>query len=643
MVKENETKEILINEFQGKPTIEAVKDILISNIKFNWIERKVSYFRNKKIQIYLNQNLEKEYFRLLYEYSEANKNKQKNKLTTIKFDYKIIKNYDIKIGKEEVVAINEIITENKEELSSDNISKNELDVISSIGKEIPGKDKNKSEKPKKSKSISNNRDNLQSKIKDKRIKEKVKVITQNLDEEQLNNINKSKLDSSLTDKDKTIKNKSNLEVLMEERKIYNSIDYIESFDYNYSEGIYKDYLCYIDYSNDIDSHEEKYTINNIFKYVNESYIPSYDDYEYDEYCFDDLIYPLLKLNDYQFNDTIEKICLGDFSWLYDEDEIDYVSIDSAVNIARERLYIEVTDKISKLINDNKILKDKLKYSNIKKVLNDNFNEIFEFIQENDLPHIKKEMIYNTENEIVDFICVENFNWMFDYLKKNVVEREYKNLVLNNEEEKIEIINICRARKINSLVHFTNIKNLTSIIMNGIIPVMFQDEYKINPEINDINRIDDHLECTSFSIEFPNYRFFYNLRDKNKDKRFVIIKVNPAVIWNKYRNFCIHNAADSRILAKNKYSLSKSSEFSKMFSNIGIINRETLNIPDNYTTDPQAEVLIEGHIEVKYIDEIIFKSYEDYNNFINNNQLKSNIKFKVNSRYFSARSDYNYWH
>lgn len=639
MVKGNETKEALINEFQGKPTIKVVKDILISNIKFNWIERKISFFRNKKIQIYLNENLEKEYLRLLYKYNEENKNIQKNKLTPIKFDYKIIKNDDIKVKSEEVKRVHEIIIKNKAESVLDNSSKNELDVISSIEKEKSDKDKKKQKKTKKSKSISNNRDNLQSEIKDKKIKEKANGITKNLAEDELSDVNKSKLDGGLTYKDKTIKNKSNLEVFIEERKNYNSI---ESYDYSYSEEIYKDYSYDIDYSNDIDFNEEKYTINNIFKYVNESYIHSYDDYEYDEYCFDDLIYPLLKLNDYQFNDTIEKICLGDFNWLYDEDEIDSVSIDSAVNIARERLYIEVTDKINKLINDNKILKDKLQYSNIKKLLNDNFNEIFEFIQENDLPHIKKEMIYNTENEIVDFICVENFDWVFDYLNKNVVEREYKNLVLNNDEEKIEIINICRERKINSLLHFTNIKNLTSILMNGIIPVMFQDEYEIRSEINDINRIDEHLECTSFSIEFPNYRFFYNLRYKNKDRRFVIIKVNPEVIWNKYRNFCIHNAADSRILTKNKYSLSKSSEFSKMFSNIGNINREILNIPINYTTDPQAEVLVEGYIETEYIEEIIFENYNDYNTFIKNNDIKSNIKFKVNSRYFAARSDFNHW-
>ena len=280
--------------------------------------------------------------------------------------------------------------------------------------------------------------------------------------------------------------------------------------------------------------------------------------------------------------------------------------------------------------------------NIDNLLSDKFTEIFDMIFDNYITYSEEDMILSTTDEKINFICQKYLEWLVETLRKDVVEQEYKRLLVNDKQEKEEIIKICKERKIDGLLHFTNVNNLESILMRGIIPVWLHEAAKINSEKNDIERRDNHLECTSFSIGFPNYKFFYSIRNNNSDKRFAVIKIKPSILWEKYRVFCIHNAADNRIICKDSLALSKASEFKSMFDDIETINRELLNIPDNYTTDPQAEVLVEGCIEVDYIDEIIFNNYDDLNKFKNCNYINNQIKLRVDNKYFSPRVDYIYW-
>lgn len=76
---------------------------------------------------------------------------------------------------------------------------------------------------------------------------------------------------------------------------------------------------------------------------------------------------------------------------------------------------------------------------------------------------------------------------------------------------------------------------------------------------------------------------------------------------------------------------------------GKINRSELNIPKNYTTDPQAEVLIEGYISNEYIKSIYITNYDDFyfiEGIIKNNLYDYNVD--IMPSYFGARSDYKFW-
>ena len=64
-----------------------------------------------------------------------------------------------------------------------------------------------------------------------------------------------------------------------------------------------------------------------------------------------------------------------------------------------------------------------------------------------------------------------------------------------------------------------------------------------------------------------------------------------------------------------------------------------NIPTNYTTDPQAEVLIKDSIDTSYITCI---DTEGPNDKVRSLALNSRISYNPQSRLFNGRMDYARW-
>lgn len=209
---------------------------------------------------------------------------------------------------------------------------------------------------------------------------------------------------------------------------------------------------------------------------------------------------------------------------------------------------------------------------------------------------------------------------------------------NKEHNGIE--EIIKTRNIEHLVHFTNAKNIQSIMSNGIVPVKFHEKFGLKSYINDYLRSDELTETTSVSIEFPNYKMFYKLRIENPDKDWAIIFINSRVLLDKLCLFCYDNASNPEI--KNipyKKRMSKDM-FSKMFKDIKEYpSRKETRLKRYFTTSPQAEILISGIVEVDYIDKVIFintKTKEKYREFI-----PRFIKAEVIPEYFYAREDFKY--
>jgi hypothetical protein len=148
-----------------------------------------------------------------------------------------------------------------------------------------------------------------------------------------------------------------------------------------------------------------------------------------------------------------------------------------------------------------------------------------------------------------------------------------------------------------LVHFTRASNLPSILRHGLFPRARAAEIGIAPEINDRHRLDGHLNATSLSIAFPNYRMFYRLRNENPGVPWAVLAIHPAVLWLKDCAFCRHNAADARISNQPASTLSTRESFAGMFQEIeGLESRQAQNLHPSDPTDGQAEVLVFDVIE-----------------------------------------------
>lgn len=136
----------------------------------------------------------------------------------------------------------------------------------------------------------------------------------------------------------------------------------------------------------------------------------------------------------------------------------------------------------------------------------------------------------------------------------------------NSEQKDKIMEIVEKRKIEQLTHFTRLENLHSILENGLVPVSIQQNMKIPSVHNDEQRIDSKLDCTSCSVEFPNYKLFYFFREnKFPGTRWVVVVLNKDVLFSpKNISYYYHTNAASFSRLSSIKELSTANAFQNMF-------------------------------------------------------------------------------
>jgi len=218
---------------------------------------------------------------------------------------------------------------------------------------------------------------------------------------------------------------------------------------------------------------------------------------------------------------------------------------------------------------------------------------------------------------------------------------------NKVENRIDSIKkIIEQKKILSLIHFTPITNLPSILEHGLLSRRDVDNL-INRSsllVNDSLRLDGYKEAVCLSISFPNYRMFYKYRSQDEENldKWVVIGINPEILWKFNCAFCSHNAAsnEARFIYLEERKDPRTLE--SLFDDYGDIRRATLNIPGNYTTNPQAEVLVFDSIPVTEFQKIYFNNIKIFNTFLNENYIEQNSLFEVNPFYFNHRKDHRYW-
>lgn len=204
-------------------------------------------------------------------------------------------------------------------------------------------------------------------------------------------------------------------------------------------------------------------------------------------------------------------------------------------------------------------------------------------------------------------------------------------------EKCRIKQFARARGITHFVHFTNIENVDSILRCGLLTRLCMDEKQLPYHNNDAYRYDDLQDSISLSIMFPNYKMFYKLRKEQSDTRWAVLFLPAEEVLNYDCVFCKTNAANNEISTIPVCQRKGLSAFQEMFYERQDITRKKLGLPDCYTTDPQAEILVCNNIPPNLIQSISVENVTDLE-LINNKYININ----VNVTFFGPRFDYEWW-
>jgi hypothetical protein len=209
----------------------------------------------------------------------------------------------------------------------------------------------------------------------------------------------------------------------------------------------------------------------------------------------------------------------------------------------------------------------------------------------------------------------------------------------NKGDVIFMEQFLKERRIDWLMHFTRVENLPSILMHGLLPKSNLEFEDIEHFFNDKYRYDNCEDAVCTTIEFPNYKMFYPLRDSNSE--WVVLLLDAKIMYDLDCAFCVTNAGTEKIYNTPIIERKGKKALLKLFDELPSgPSRKVLGIADYYPTNPQAEVLVFDCIPIKYIIKVLFENQSVLNKY--KNSIPIEIEAKVNSGVFRGRGDWQYW-
>ena len=242
-------------------------------------------------------------------------------------------------------------------------------------------------------------------------------------------------------------------------------------------------------------------------------------------------------------------------------------------------------------------------------------------------------------------------WDVDLLKNENILAEENTEFLNLESR---IQQICEDRGITTLVHFTRIGYLRNILHEGLLDhqsLLEKQGQQFSP--NDKQRIDGHKEAICLSISFPNRQLFQKFSWSDNDGQpdysgWVVLVLDAKVLWELDCAFCQENAASNAVRHILIEERKNPEALENMFTEVcrdtkeNVYERQSLQIPDNYPTHPQAEVLVFDRISSDYIKEVHFYDESPLKQWCDNNPWINPERLLHNQQYFGDRRDQIVW-
>lgn len=245
---------------------------------------------------------------------------------------------------------------------------------------------------------------------------------------------------------------------------------------------------------------------------------------------------------------------------------------------------------------------------------------------NDFDSIEK--LYDTNKAIIDKYQPK-FKEYWNSLPRNKINDRYI----------YSCKNILKNRKIRYLVHFTNVKNLPSILLNGILPRKTLEQRAIKFFFNDNDRLENKLDCISLSVEYPNRFLLNKFKTEYNNKYCIILLDAESVLLNnnnkKYFVYCNAARSDARwwlqndTLCQDKYLNALFVEENPDSRSFNHYSRTSKQLKKYLPTSEQAEILYQGIIPISYIKSIYFEDLEDLEKLKQAICNKKNILKKFN--------------
>lgn len=228
-----------------------------------------------------------------------------------------------------------------------------------------------------------------------------------------------------------------------------------------------------------------------------------------------------------------------------------------------------------------------------------------------------------------------------HVKRSDKQYEESAYLDDENDRRIQVQEVCKRHSVTSLFHFTRRDNLAGILQRGILSRRTLEGHSIeNAIINDQDRLDNYPNASCLSISFPNYKMFYKYRTQTQSE-WVVLELHASILWKLDCAFCHTNAAAAEV-RKIPLEQRKGVTALEQLFNDPLIGLPQAKVPPNYTTNPQAEVLVFDPIPTRYLKAIHFQDKTSLQPWEKGDTRLFWCKFVSNKTYFEPRMDYKQW-
>lgn len=208
------------------------------------------------------------------------------------------------------------------------------------------------------------------------------------------------------------------------------------------------------------------------------------------------------------------------------------------------------------------------------------------------------------------------------------------------EYRTDLSALTKSRGITTLVHFTRIENLDTILTHGLIPRELLEHpvflNALGPRFSDFQRLENRKELSFLSVSFPDYRMFWSKASEDQEK-WAVLEFEPGILELFKGEFFPRNASRRKEPVYPRTGI----EGAKLLFADPIL-RKQLQLPLAYTTDPAAQVAVRKVLDRSLIRAIHLHREANISPGLQAALAESEVPLRKSGKFFKPREDWEYW-